>query len=148
MNVAKWLLLAVLTLPFAELAVFAAVAVAIGLLWALALLVGTTLVGAMILRRAGGAHIARMRVAMAEGRIAALQADSTGARTLLAGILLIIPGFITDAAGALLLLRSLAAALRRGPPRPSSDGVVDLEPDQWQHTPDPALPDRRDHRGD
>lgn len=144
MNVAKWLLLGVLTLPFAELAAFAAVAVAIGLLWALALVAGTSLVGATILRHAGGNHIGRVRVAMADGSFSALQADSTGAGTLLAGFLLIIPGFITDAMGVLLLLRSLAATVRRGPRRASPDSVVDLEPDQWQRIPDPSLPGRRD----
>lgn len=144
MNVAKWLLLGVLTLPFAELAAFAAVAVAIGLLWALALVAGTSLVGATILRHAGGNHIGRVRVAMADGSFSALQADSTGAGTLLAGFLLIIPGFITDAMGVLLLLRSLAATVRRGPRRASPDSVVDLEPDQWQRIPDPSLPSRRD----
>jgi UPF0716 protein FxsA len=144
MNVAKWLLLGVLTLPFAELAAFAAVAVVIGLLWALALVVGTSLVGAMILQHTGGNHIGRVRGAMADGGFSALQADSTGAGTLLAGLLLVIPGFITDAMGVLLLLRSLAATVRRGPPSASPDGVVDLEPDQWQRIPDPSLPDRRD----
>jgi len=147
MNVAKWLLLALLALPFAELAAFAAVAVALGLLWALALVVGTSLVGAVILRHAGGSHIARVRVAMADGNFSSVQADSTGAGTLLAGILLVIPGFITDTAGLLLLLRAAAATLRRGPARTSQDGVVDLEPDQWRRVPDPSLPDRRDDIG-
>jgi len=144
MNVAKWLLLGVLTLPFTELAAFAAVAVAIGLLWALALVVGTSLVGAMILRHAGGNHIGRVRVAMADGSFSALQADSAGAGILLAGFLLIIPGFITDAMGVLLLLGSLAATVRRGPAKASPDGVVDLEPDEWQRESDPRLRHRRD----
>ena len=146
MNVAKWLLLGVLTLPFAELAAFAAVAVAIGLLWALVLVVGTSLVGAMILRRAGGSHVERVRVAMADGKASSLRADGTGAGTLLAGFLLVIPGFITDALGVLLLLGSLAATLRRGPRRASPAAVVDLEPDQWERVPDPPLADDRDDR--
>jgi len=146
MNVAKWLLLGVLTLPFAELAAFAAVAVAIGLLWALVLVVGTSLVGAMILRRAGGSHVERVRVAMADGKASSLRADGTGAGTLLAGFLLVVPGFITDAVGVLLLLGSLAATLRRGPRRASPAGVVDLEPDQWGRVPDPPLADDRDDR--
>ena len=64
MNVAKWLLLALLALPIMELAVFIAVAGAIGFLWALALVAATSLAGAMVLRHAGGNHIARVRVAM------------------------------------------------------------------------------------
>jgi UPF0716 protein FxsA len=151
MNVAKWLLLALLALPFMELAAFVAVAGSIGFLWALALLLATSLGGAMVLRHAGGNHIARVRVAMAEGGFTALQADSTGSVTLIAGILLLIPGFITDVLGLLLLLaplrRALGALFGRPPPtRP--DGVVDLEPEQWRQVPDAALPDRRDNERD
>ena len=85
-----------------------------------------------------------MRVALGASNFTSLQADGAGSLTLLAGILLLIPGFITDAAALLLLVaplrRALAAALRRGPPR--ADGVVDLEPEQWHQVPDPALPKR------
>lgn len=148
MNVAKWLLLALLALPFMELAVFIAVAGAIGFLWAAALGLATSLAGALVLRHAGSGHIARIRVAMGEGGFTAWQADSAGALTLLAGILLLIPGFITDVLGLLLLLAPLRRALgalfgAKGAPV-RADGVVDLEREQWQRVPDPALPDRRD----
>jgi UPF0716 protein FxsA len=150
MNMAKWLLLALLALPIMELAVFIAVAGSIGFLWALLLVAATSLAGAMVLRHAGGNHIARVRVAMGqglgEGGFSALQADSAGGLTLLAGILLLIPGFITDVLGLLLLLaplrRALGAALRRGGPPPRRDGVVDLPPEQWHRVPDAALPAR------
>ena len=148
MNVAKWLLLAVLALPIAELAVFVAVAASIGFGWALILVLTTSLAGGMVLRHAGGNHIARVRVAMAEGSFSSLQADSTGGLILLAGFLLLIPGFITDVAGLLLLLsplrRALAAAFGRGKPPARADGVVDLEPEQWHRVPDQALSDRRE----
>jgi UPF0716 protein FxsA len=149
MNVAKWLLLAVLALPVMELAAFVAVAAEIGLLGALALVAATSLAGALILRHAGGNHIARMRVALAESSFTALEADSTGSLTLLAGILLLIPGFITDALGLLLLAaplrRGLGAALRRGGAADHGDGLVDLPPEQWHRVPDPELPDRREN---
>lgn len=149
MNVAKWLLFALLALPAMELAAFIAVAAAIGLLWALALIGATSFVGALILRHAGGSHIARVRVALGEGSFTALQADSSGGLILIAGILLLIPGFITDALGLLLLLaplrQSMGAALRRGPAT-RADGVVDLAPEQWHRVPDPELPDRRGER--
>lgn len=148
MNVAKWLLLAFLALPFAELAAFVAVTAVIGFLWALLLVVATSLAGGMLLRHAGGNHIARMRVAMADGNISALQADGTGSLVLMGGFLLLIPGFITDAIGFLLLLAPLGAALRRGSPARSPDGVVDLEPEQWHRVPDPSLPRQDDPRRD
>ncbi len=151
MNVAKYLLLAILALPIVELAAFVAVAAEIGVLAALALVAATSIAGLFVLRHAGGNHIARMRVALDSGRLTALQADDTGSRTLLAGILLLVPGFITDALGLLLLVaplsQRLSAAFGGGAPA-RSDGVVDLEPDQWRRVPDPELPDRRNRRHD
>jgi len=148
MNVAKYLLLALLALPFLELVVFIAVAGAIGFLWAVMLQVAASLAGGLVLRHAGGSHIARVRVAMGQGGFTALQADSAGIMTLLAGILLLIPGFITDALGLLLLLaplrQALAALFGLKPAPVQPDGVVDLEPEQWHQVADPALSDRRD----
>jgi len=146
MNVAKYLLLALLLLPLAELAAFIAVAAAIGFLWAAGLLLATSFAGALLLRHAGGSHIARVRTAWDAGSFTALQADSTGGLLLLAGILLLIPGFISDVLGLLLLLRplwqGLGAALGRGTPPARRDGVGDLAPAPWHRAPDPALPDR------
>ena len=149
MNLAKWLILALLALPLAELAAFIAVAATIGFAWALALVLAGSLAGALVLRHAGGNHIARVRVALSDGGVTALQADSSGFLVLLAGILLLIPGFITDLAGLLLLVaplrQALGAWLRGGAPPPRRDGVVDLEPEQWRRMGDPALPDRRNN---
>jgi UPF0716 protein FxsA len=152
MNVAKWLLLAILALPVAELAVFIMVAASIGFGMALVLVLATSLAGGVVLRHAGGNHIARVRVAMTEGlnrgRFTAVQADSAGAATLFAGILLLIPGFITDVLALLVLIaplrQALVARFAGVPPPRRADGVVDLEPEQWQRVPDPVLPDSRD----
>ena len=149
MNMAKWLMLALLALPLAELAAFIAVAATIGFAWALALVLAGSLTGMLVLRHAGGSHIARVRVALSDGGVTALQTDSSGFLVLLAGILLLIPGFITDIVGLLLLVAPLRQALgtwlRGGAPPPRRDGVVDLEPEQWRRMSDPALPDRRDN---
>src|SRR5471032_1401906 len=107
MNVAKYLLLALLALPLAELAVFIAVATQIGFGWALALILAGSLAGGYLLRHAGGSHIARVRVAINQGSFTALQADGRGGAVLLAGILLLIPGFITDVLGLLVLTGAL-----------------------------------------
>jgi UPF0716 protein FxsA len=148
MIVAKWLLLAVLLFPLIELAVFIAVAAQWGFLNALGLLVLGSLAGVMVLRRAGGNHIARVRMAMNQGlnqgSFTALQADSSGGLILLAGILLVIPGFITDALGLLVLLVPLWRAVKGGSAPPArNDGIVDLEPEQWHRVDDPVLPRRR-----
>ena len=148
MNVAKWVLLALLALPLMELAVFIGVAVAIGFGWAFLAVVAASVAGVWVLRHAGGNHIARMRVAMDQGNFTALRADGQGGVLLLAGFLLLIPGFITDTLALLLLLGPLRRAIaglfgRRAPP-PRADGVVDLEPEQWRRVPDPALGSRRE----
>src|ERR1700761_4523693 len=144
MNVAKWVLLSVLALPLVELTVFVAVAAAIGLGWALLLIIGTSFAGLMVLRRAGGNHIARARVAMTQGSFSALQADGV---VLLAGFLLLVPGFIPDLVALLLFIAPLrpplAAAFGVRKPAAAPDGVVDLDPEQWHRVPDPALADRR-----
>lgn len=150
MNVAKWLLLALLMLPLAELAAFIAVAAAYGVLTALGLLLVGSLAGVLILRHAGGNHIMRVRAAMnqglREGRFTALQADGTGGLILAGGFLLFIPGFISDFLGLLVLLavlwRALGVALGRSAPAGRADGVVDLDPEQWRRVDDPALPNR------
>ncbi len=151
MNVAKWLVLGLLALPLAELAVFIAVAAAWGFVTALALLIGLSLAGGVILRRAGGNHVQRVRMAMRDGfsrqEFTALSADGTGGLTLLGGFLLAVPGLITGAIGLLVLLVPLwrglsGAAVGRRPPPTGPDGVVDLEPEQWRRVEDPQLPGR------
>ena len=84
MNVAKWVILAVLALPILELAAFIAVAAAIGFGWALSLMLAGSLCGALILRLAGSGHVARIRAALDRGSFAALQTDARGGLTLLA----------------------------------------------------------------
>ena len=156
MNVAKWLLLALLALPLAELAVFIAVAAAYGFFMTVGLVLAGSLAGGLILRHAGSSHIARMRVAMnqglEQGSFTALRADGTGGLILFAGILLVIPGLITDFLGLILLAVALArglgtgSGLSGGAPAARSDGVVDLEPEQWRRVDDPALPGRGQNR--
>jgi UPF0716 protein FxsA len=143
MNVAKWLLLVLLALPFMELAAFFVVAATIGFGWALILVLAGSLTGAWILRHATSSHIARVRVALGEGRFTTLQADRDGGLVLFAGILLLIPGFITDALAVILLSVALWRAVAGGVPPAPSDGVVDLTPEQWHQVPDPTLPDHR-----
>jgi UPF0716 protein FxsA len=152
MKIARSLLHFLLFLPLMELVVFIAVAVAIGFGAAVGLILLSCIAGMLLLRHAGGSHISRLRVAMAEGRFSTLQADATGGLVLLAGVLLVIPGFITDALGLALLVPPLRRAvlslvgLQARGGRRADDGVVDLEPEQWHRVPDPELPDRRHDR--
>lgn len=136
MNIALGLLLALLALPFLELAAFITVVLSFGLIAAVAAQALCSFAGLMILRHAGGAHVARLRTAFGNAGFTSLRADGTGSLTLLAGILLLVPGFITDAAGLVLLL---VAALRRQPASASNDGIIDLPPQQWHQVEEPKL---------
>jgi UPF0716 protein FxsA len=151
MSFGKALLIAVALLPVAEIATFILVARAIGSLGALALLLLATIAGVLLLRRAGRTRIARLRVALSDGRVDEIEVQSLGFVALLVGILLLVPGFLTDLAGLLLLIpavrRGLGAAIgravlgRRARGRPE---VVDLEQEDWRRVPDPQLERRRE----
>jgi UPF0716 protein FxsA len=144
----KFMLAALLALPFAELAVFIAVAAAIGFGYAVLLVLATSFAGAMLLRHGGRVHVARLRVVMGPQRIHAMHADASGLAVLVCGILLLIPGFITDVAGVVLLIpalrRGLGRAFRRAAEREMTarEAVVDLKPGEWQRVPQRRLPER------
>ena len=147
MNVAKWLLSILLALPLMELVAFIAMSAFIGFGWALGLLLAGSLAGFLILRQTGGNYIERIRVALGSGNFTALHADSSTGPILLAGILLLIPGFITDFLALLLLLPPLRRVAATGfdtftAPR-DRDDVIDLAPEQWRRMPDPSLPESR-----
>jgi len=147
MSLVKWAIFGLLMLPFAEIAVFVAVVVKLGFLAALALTLLTSLLGMAVLRNAGSGNVQRMRTAFGERTISRVELDGAGVLTALGGALLVLPGFITDVIGALLLLpqtrRVLAAALRRAVARADRASgrpqVVDLAPDQWQRVPEERI---------
>lgn len=151
MNMAKWVLWAVAAMPILELAAFIAVTAAIGFGWAISLIFAGSIAGLLILRHAGGRHIARIRLAFGQGTLSSLQADGLGGVTMLAGILLLIPGFITDAVALALLVGPLRRAIGSwfgiAETKRHDDGVVDLAPEQWRRVPDPSLPKRNREPG-
>jgi UPF0716 protein FxsA len=151
MSLVKWAIFGLLMLPFVEIAVFVAVALKLGVLAALALTILTSLAGMAIVRNAGHSEIARVRTAFGDRTIRRVELNGTGFMTVLGGFLLVIPGFVTDVLGALLLFpptqHVLRAALRRavtGTAAPTAPpGVVDLAPDQWERVPEARIPDER-----
>jgi UPF0716 protein FxsA len=81
----------------------------------LILLLVVSVAGAWLAKREGLAAWARFQRAMAEGRVPTVEV-ADGAMILLAGALLLTPGFLTDVAGVLLLLPpTRAMALRLAP---------------------------------
>ena len=142
----KWIIIAILLLPLAEIAVFVLVAVLAGFAWAVILTLLTTLAGFLILRHAGRGNIARFRVAVADTDVAGIQANTSGFLTVLAGLLLFLPGFLTDLIGAALLIgpvrrwcgKTFRVWIRRR--NPGDRSTIDLAPGEWQQVPDRELP--------
>lgn len=108
------MLLALLLLilwPVAEVLVAIKVAEAIGVLAMLLLVIASWPIGSWALRSRGRAAWRRLSDAVALGRAPGREALD-GALILLGGMLLIIPGFITDAIGLVLMLPPTRALMR------------------------------------
>ena len=151
MSLVKWTLIGLLVLPAAELLAFLLIVALIGWWWAAGLFIATSIVGVLLLRRFGRADLDRLRSAFARDGIRALHLETPGMATMLGGILLIFPGFITDLLGAALLLptvRRWAAArfatfARSSRRTPRDDRVIELEPGEWHQIPDRGRRRRR-----
>jgi UPF0716 protein FxsA len=97
--------------PVAEVLVAIEVARAIGVLPMLLALIASWPIGTWALRTQGAAAWRRLGEAVAASRPPGREVLD-GAMILFGGLLLIVPGFITDVLGALLLLRPTRALLR------------------------------------
>ena len=98
--------------PLAELFVLIKVAEAIGVLYAILLLVLSWPLGTWALRSQGRAAWRRLSAAVAAGRSPGREVLD-GALVLIGGLLLIVPGFISDALGLLALFPPTRALFRR-----------------------------------
>lgn len=130
----------------AEMATFFWVESRIGLGWALALALGTAIIGSYLVRRAGLSVLARLRRKVSGGELPGREL-SDGAAILVSGAFLISPGFITDTLGFLLLIAPVRGMIysfvtRRftskvtvfasgfGPPAGTQQGeVIDVDPE-------------------
>jgi UPF0716 protein FxsA len=106
-------LLLFIVVPLAELYVILQVGHAIGALWTIGLLVLSSLIGTVLVRSQGRSVWRRFRTTLATGRPPARETVD-GALVIIGGALMLAPGFITDALGALLLLPPSRALARRG----------------------------------
>src|SRR5215510_8674527 len=142
-RVVVFVVVAVLLLPFVELAAFIQVSAWIGVWQALALLIMVSFVGAWMVKQQGVGTWWRIREELARGRVPAARLVDT-ALLAAAGVLFLVPGFVTDVIAALLLVPPVRALVRgslgrryrvlgavgAAPPRPSaggSDGAYDVE---------------------
>ena len=105
-------LLVLIGVPVLEVFVFIEVGRAIGWLLAVVLLLASSVLGVRLLRIQGRAAVERVSLAVSERRAPA-RAAVDGALGFLGGVLLVVPGFVTDALGALLLFGPTRALTRR-----------------------------------
>jgi UPF0716 protein FxsA len=154
----------ILAMPVVEIAVLIAVGGEIGVLATLGLLFASAVLGVILVRIQGFNTIQRIRTELDRGGSPGRDLVH-GMMILVAGILLIIPGFVSDAIGLLLFLppvrdlgwrllksRIRVATVQTGTAyRRTRDGVVDLDEDDYhdldsdpqRRSPsDPRLPPR------
>ena len=103
-------------LPLLEVAVFIQVGGAIGVWPTIAATIATALAGSLLLRAQGLATLMRARAQMDQGQLPAREMFE-GVCLVLAGALLLVPGFVTDVIGLLLFVPPLRGQgrPRRGP---------------------------------
>ncbi|MBA5778806.1 FxsA family protein [Stappia sp. F7233] len=146
MPIGLLILAALIGLPLIEIYVFVAVGSEIGALPTILLTVATAVAGTIMLRVQGISLLMRIRNEMEAGRV---PADDLvhGALMVVAGILLLIPGFVTDAVGLLLFIPAVRSMIGKaiveraditvvgggGVRRPEKD-VVDLDEGDWSRT--------------
>jgi len=121
-------------MPLLEIAVFIEVGGMIGVWPTIGLTIATALAGSLMLRHQGLTALMRARAQMDRGELPARELFE-GTFLVLAGALLLVPGFVTDAVGLLLffppfrhllrqlIARQVAAKAARGEARIFVDGV-------------------------
>ena len=157
-------ILLLLAVPVGEVFIFLEVGGVIGTWPTIGLIVGTAVIGGTILRWQGLQTLARARRQLAANRLPVAEM-AEGAALALAAVLLLTPGFFTDALGTLLLFPPLRRSLLRrlisrlapharqaGPgagPESGGDGtrVIDGEYTVLDDAPEPGPPSARPHGG-
>ncbi len=144
--------------PIVEIAVFIQVGGLIGLWPTLAAIVLTALIGTALLRQQGLATLARAQREMAAQRLPVRELFD-GICLLLAGALLLTPGFVTDAVGFALLIPPVRDAIGKNlwtylsahggirfggaaGPQPPGDGPTVVDGDFHEVDPDDDDPNR------
>ncbi|WP_052466785.1 FxsA family protein [Mobilicoccus massiliensis] len=123
------LLLAAVLLPILEITALVATGRAIGFWWTVALLIVVSVLGVWLIKREGLASWRALRDAGRAGRMPTTEV-ANAAVVLIAGALLLLPGFLSDVVALLLLLPGIrqtsARLLQRGVERRlmSSAGIV------------------------
>ena len=105
------LLLVLLGIPVAEIFFIIRVARDLGVLQTIGLLVAVSVIGAWLVRRSGLGVLRQIQERLARGEIPGKELVD-GLLILVGGVLMLTPGFLTDAVGLLLLIPPTRLALR------------------------------------
>jgi UPF0716 protein FxsA len=142
-RLAPFIVLVLIAWPIAEIATFAWVGGRIGVINTVGLVLAAGFAGLILLRVQGLAIARRLQAELVAGRMPAggmLEA----AFVLLAALLLLLPGFLSDVLAFLLLFAPVRRAIIRligsrftittmdGPARRSADDVIDLDADEFR----------------
>ena len=106
-----WLILLFIAVPLVELYVIVETARSIGTLETIGLLILVSVLGAWMVKAQGLAVLWRVRSKLQEGQMPGRELVD-GALVLLAGALMLTPGFVTDVVGLLLLFPPTRMAIR------------------------------------
>lgn len=109
---AALVLIALILMPFAEIAAFIQVGERFGVGPTLAVVALAAAAGVLVLRHQGLATVRQVRESLDAGRFPVAELFD-GACTLVAGALLVIPGFVTDALAVVLFLPPVRRWLRQ-----------------------------------
>lgn len=123
MRLTQWLFLLFVVTPIAEIGLFIVVGGRIGILPTLIVVFVTAIIGASLVSRQGRGELARARRTIMEGSFPGREL-AHGAMILVAGALLLTPGFLTDGIGFALLVPTVRERLRRFLAKRFGDGVI------------------------
>jgi UPF0716 protein FxsA len=124
------LLTLLVVFPIIEIAVLIAVGQVIGAAWTILLVLATSALGAWLLRREGARSWQAFRADVAEGRPPG-NTVTEGLLVLVGGVFMLVPGFVSDVIGALLIAPPTRKLARIGvlalvAPRLTPDGATSL----------------------
>lgn len=147
-----------LVVPLAEIAAFVVIGGQIGVWATLGMVFVTAIIGSILLRWQGVGLFNRINAEVRANRVPGRELVH-GVMILVAGVLLLTPGFVTDSLGFLLFVPAIrdlvwrfvkdrvvvqtmssgfGGTARRGDP--SGEGVVDLDEDEFHRNPDASSP--------
>ncbi len=102
----KLLFILFLTIPLIEITILIEIGKVVGAAYTIALVIGTAVLGAALLRQQGISTLMKVQASIDQGNLPAAELIE-GMMLLVAGALLLTPGFFTDIFGFLILIPTL-----------------------------------------